>query len=81
VQGGEVPGAAQARRTLPPIAPERRAEYKVYSIPAGDSVEDAFNAVAREGFKIRGLGRTLRSNRVHFRQMGAVEPVASEALS
>src|SRR6266404_8859183 len=66
----EFAAAAKSRRTLPPTAPEHRPEYKVLTLPAGDSVEDAFNAVARK-LPIRGLGATLRSHRVYFRQMGA----------
>jgi hypothetical protein len=39
---------------LPPIAPAHRPEYKVFTVPAGDSIEAAFNAVACESFQYAG---------------------------
>jgi hypothetical protein len=48
---------AQSQRTLAPITPQRRAQYKVLAIPAGDSVEDVFNALAQENFQYAGWMR------------------------
>ena len=42
----EFPRPGKPRRTFLPTAPARRPEYKVFTVPAGDSIEDAFNAVA-----------------------------------
>ena len=77
----EFSATAQAPRTLPPIAPERRAEYKVYSIAAGDSVEDAFNAVAREGFQYAGSVERYGHTEFIFVRWVPVDPAVSEALS
>src|SRR5262249_16528725 len=62
-----VPGEGFAATAKPPptgqpIPPEQRAEYKVLTVAAADSVEEVFNAVAREGFQYAGsaqrYGRT-----------------------
>jgi hypothetical protein len=44
----------KSRPTFRSTPPLQRPEYKVFSVPAGDHVEDAFNAVAREGFQYAG---------------------------
>jgi hypothetical protein len=44
----------KARPALRPMPPEERPEYKVVAVPAGDSVENVFNAVTREGFQYAG---------------------------
>jgi hypothetical protein len=72
---------ARAPQTFPPIAPERRTEYKVCSIPAGDSVEDAFNAVAREGFQYAGAVERYGHTEFIFVRWAPLEPVPSKALS
>jgi len=49
--------SAATAKPLPgvqPSPPGQRPHYKVFSVPAGDRVEDAFNAVAREGFQYAG---------------------------
>jgi hypothetical protein len=53
VPGERFAATAKPRPTGRPIPPEQRAEYKVFTVTAGDSVEEAFNAVAREGFLVR----------------------------
>jgi hypothetical protein len=60
----EFAATAKPTRTLPPLAPERRPEYKVFTVPAGDSVQDAFNAVARESFQY--AGSVQRHGRTEF---------------
>jgi hypothetical protein len=53
---------AKPRPTSRPIPAEQRPEYKVFTVAAGDSVEDVFNALARKGFQYAGsaqrYGRT-----------------------
>ena len=49
VPGERFAATAKPRPTGRPIPPDQRAEYKVFTVAAGDSVEEAFNAVAREG--------------------------------
>jgi hypothetical protein len=56
---------AKPRPTSRPIPAEQRPQYKVFTVAAGDSVENVFNALARDR-----LGAALRPHRVHFRQMG-----------
>ena len=49
-----VPCEALAAPEKPSTRPAPRTEYKVVSVPAGDRIEDIFNAVAREGFQYAG---------------------------
>jgi hypothetical protein len=49
-----VPCEALAATEKPSTRPAPRTEYKVVSVPAGDRIEDIFNAVAREGFQYAG---------------------------
>jgi len=42
---------AAPEKARPALPPEERPEYKVVAVPAGDSIENVFNAVAREGFQ------------------------------
>src|ERR1700686_1967249 len=44
----------KSRPTFQSPPPLQHPEYKVFSVPAGDRVEDVFNAVAREGFQYAG---------------------------
>src|SRR5262245_24743153 len=51
----------RASRTVQPVSSaqrpeysEQRANYKVLSVPAGASIEDAFNSLAGEGFQYVG---------------------------
>jgi hypothetical protein len=53
----------KARPSLRPMPPEERPEYKVVAVPAGDSIENVFNAVA-EGF--RYAGSTHRYGQTEF---------------
>jgi hypothetical protein len=74
--------AAKPQPTFPPIAPEQRPQYKVFTIPAGDSIEDAFNAVARENFQYAGSAQRYGRIEFIFVRWVRVEPVVAEdALS
>jgi hypothetical protein len=42
------------RSTLGSTRAGQRPEYKVFSVPAGDRIEDIFNTVGREGFQYAG---------------------------
>jgi hypothetical protein len=77
-----VPGeesALTAKPTFPPIAPEQRPEYKVFTVPAGDSAEDVFNAVARESFQYAGSAQRYGLTEFIFVRWLPVGPVTSEA--
>jgi hypothetical protein len=53
----EFAAAAEPHRMLQPNTPVQRPrypQYKVFNVPAGDSVEEVFNAVARQGFQYVG---------------------------
>jgi hypothetical protein len=72
---------AKPNRTLPPLAPERRPEYKVFTVPAGDSVQDAFNAVARESFQYAGSVQRHGRTEFIFVKWVPVDPAASAEAS
>jgi hypothetical protein len=72
---------AATYRTLPPIAPEQRPQYKVFTVPAGDSIEGVFNAVARENFQYAGSVQRYGRTEFIFVKWVPVEPVASEEMS
>ena len=71
--------AARPYGTLPPIAPDKRPQYKVLRVPAGDNLEDVFNAVAREGFQYAGPAQRYGQTEFIFVKWVPVEPVTSEA--
>ena len=73
--------SAQSQRTLAPITPQRRAQYKVLTIPAGDSVEDVFNALAQENFQYAGWMRRYGDTEFIFVKWVPVEPVSSQETS
>jgi len=73
--------AAKPQRPLLPIAPEHRPEYKVFTIPAGDSVEDAFNAVARESFQYAGSVQRYGHTEFIFVKWVPIHPAGSEGVS
>jgi hypothetical protein len=77
----ELAATSKPHRTLPPIAPEHRAEYKVFTVPAGDNVQEAFNAVARESFQYAGSVQRYGQPEFIFVKWVPVEPVASEEVS
>jgi hypothetical protein len=77
----DLASTAQSQRTLAPITPQRRAQYKVFTIPAGDSIEDVFNAVARENFQYAGSVQRYGRTEFIFVKWVPVEPVASEEMS
>jgi hypothetical protein len=77
--GEEFTAAAKPQRTMPPIAPEQRPQYKVFTVQTGDSVEDVFNAVAREGFQYAGAAQRYGHTEFIFVRWVPVEPVTSEA--
>jgi hypothetical protein len=64
------------RRQFPP---EQRPEYKAFTVAAGDSVEDVFNAVAREGFQYAGSAQ--RHTEFIFVKWVRIEPVVAEDAS
>jgi hypothetical protein len=61
--------------------PEQRAEYKVFTVAAGDSVEEAFNTVAREGFQYAGSAQRYGRTEFIFVKWVRVEPVVAEVVS
>src|SRR5262245_19305540 len=69
------------QQTLAPIAPQQRAQYKVFTIPAGDTVEDVFNAVAQENFQYAGWVRRYGDTEFIFVKWVPVEPVPPEDTS
>jgi hypothetical protein len=69
------------QRALAPVTPQRRAQYKVFTIPAGESVEDVFNAVARENFQYAGWMPRYGNTELIFVRWVSVEPVPSEETS
>jgi hypothetical protein len=77
----EFAATAKPTRTLPPLAPERRPEYKVFTVPAGDSVQDAFNAAARESFQYAGSVQRYGRTEFIFVKWVPVDPVASAEAS
>src|SRR5262245_43189944 len=72
---------AEPQRTLAPIAPQQRAQYKVFTIPAGDTVEDVFNAVAQENFQYAGWVRRYGETEFIFVKWVPVEPISSQQTS
>ena len=79
--GEEFAAIARSNRTLPPLAPERRPEYKVFTVSAGDSVQDAFNAVARESFQYAGSVQRHGRTEFIFVKWVPVDPVVSAEAS
>ena len=80
-----VPGEASATDAKPggsaSTSPERRAEYKVFSVSAGDSVEEAFNAAARAGFRYAGSANRYGQTEFIFVKWTNVGSTGSAALS
>jgi hypothetical protein len=72
---------AKPHRIFRSIAPERRAEYRILTVPAGDSVENAFNAVARESFQYAGSVQRYGHTEFIFVRWVTVEPVSSQETS
>jgi hypothetical protein len=77
----EFPTPGKPRRTFLPTAPARRPEYKVFTVPAGDSIEDAFNAVARESFQHAGSVQRYGLTEFIFVRWAPVELSTSEDVS
>jgi hypothetical protein len=59
-----------------PTAPEQRPEYKVFTVPAGDSIEDAFNTVGREGFQFAGSAQRYGHTEFIFVKWVPASPAA-----
>jgi hypothetical protein len=78
VPGEGFAATAKPHPTLPPIPPEQRPEYKVFTVAAGDSVEDVFNAVAREGFQYAGSAQRYGRTEFIFVKWVPVKRVMSE---
>ena len=72
---------AKPRPTGRPIPPEQRPEYKVFTVAAGDSIEEVFNAVAREGFQYAGSAQRYGRTEFIFVRWVRVEPVVAEVVS
>ena len=72
---------AKPRPTGRPIPPEQRPEYKVFTVAAGDSIEEVFNAVAREGFQYAGSAQRYGRTEFIFVRWARVEPVVAEVVS
>jgi hypothetical protein len=82
VPGEGFAATAKPRPTLRPIPPDQRPQYRVFTVPAGDSIEDAFNAVAREGFHYAGSAQRYGHTEFIFVKWVVAEPMISEnALS
>ena len=77
----DLASTAEPQRTLAPSAPQQRAQYKVFTIPAGDSVEDVCNAVAQENFQYAGWMRRYGDTEFVFVKWAPVEPVSSQETS
>src|SRR5262249_25472146 len=61
-----------------PTHRDPRPQYKLFSVRAGDSVEDAMNAVAREGFQYAGSIQRYGQTELIFVKWVLVEPVTSD---
>jgi hypothetical protein len=81
VPGEGFAATAQPNSTSRPIPPVQRPEYKVLTVAAGDSVEDAFNVVAREGFEYAGSAQRYGHTEFIFVRWVRVEPVVAEDAS
>jgi hypothetical protein len=77
--GEEFALTARPLSTSSPTTPEERPQYKLFSVRAGDSVEDAMNAVAREGFQYAGSIERYGQTEFIFVKWVPVEPIMSEA--
>ena len=81
VPGESFAATAKPRLTERPTPLEQRAEYKVFTVAAGDSVEEAFNTVAREGFQYAGSAQRYGRTEFIFVKWVRVEPVVAEVVS
>jgi hypothetical protein len=72
----EFAATAKSRRT-PSLAPKHRAEYKIFTVAAGDSVEDVFNALARESFQYAGPVQRYGHTEFIFVKWMPIDPTAS----
>jgi hypothetical protein len=81
VPGEGFAATAKAHPASRPVPPEQRPEYKVFTLAAGDSVDDAFNAVAREGFQYAGSAQRYGHTEFIFVRWVRVEPVVAEDAS
>jgi hypothetical protein len=72
---------AKPRPTSRPIPAEQRPEYKVFTVAAGDSVEDVFNALARKGFQYAGSAQRYGRTEFIFVKWVPAEPVVAEDAS
>ena len=81
-----VPGEGFAANAKPcptsrPIPAEHRPQYKVFAVPAGDSIEDAFNVLAREGFQYTGSAERYGRTEFIFVKWVPAEPVVADDAS
>jgi hypothetical protein len=81
IPGEEFATAAEPRRMLQPNTPVQRArypQYRVFNVPAGDSVEEVFNAVARQGFQYVGSAQRYGDTEFVFVKWVPVNAARSE---
>ena len=81
VPGEGFAATAKPRPTARQSPPEQRAEYKVFTVAAGDSLEEAFNTVAREGFQYAGSAQRYGHTEFIFVRWVRVEPVAAATVA
>jgi hypothetical protein len=81
VPGEGFAATATAQPTASPTASEQRPQYKVFTIPAGDSIEDAFNVLAREGFQYTGSAQRYGRTEFIFVKWVPAEPVVADDAS
>ena len=81
VPGEGFAATAKSQPTGRPIPPEHHAEYKVFTVEAADSVEEAFNAVAREGFQYAGSAQRYGRTEFIFVRWAPDDSVAAEVAS
>ena len=72
------------RPAFPSTPPVQRPEYKVFSVPVGDGVEDVFDlfiAVARKGFRYAGSAQRYGHTEFIFVKWVPVGPITPEEVS
>ena len=75
------PREALAATEKPSTRPAPRPEYKVVSVPAGDRIEEIFNAVAREGFQYAGSAQRYGQTEFIFVKWVNAGSLASREVS
>jgi hypothetical protein len=81
IPGRESVAASEPRRMLQSntsVQRPRYPQYKVFNVPAGDSVEEVFNAVARQGFQYVGSAQRYGDTEFVFVKWVPVDGARSE---